>query len=151
MTTYTGVVKTYYDKEEIKLKEEYFLVNGKKEGIKKLYYIGEGNINGKLSSIVNYINNYMDGEFKAYYSNGMIEMIANYNNGIMIGEYKTYYKIESEYDEFQSEQNESLKYYCKDVNAKNREEIEYYNSGKIKKICKYVNDKLKKITEYKED
>ena len=151
MTTYTGVVKTYYDKEETKLKEEYFLVNGKKEGIKKLYYIGEGNINGKLSSIVNYINNYMDGEFKAYYSNGMIEMIANYNNGIMIGEYKTYYKIESEYDEFQSEQNESLKYYCKDVNAKNREEIEYYNSGKIKKICKYVNDKLKKITEYKED
>ena len=151
MTTYTGVVKTYYDKEETKLKEEYFLVNGKKEGIKKLYYIGEGNINGKLSSIVNYINNYMDGEFKAYYSNGMIEMIANYNNGIMIGEYKTYYKIESEYDEFQSEQNGQLKYYCKDVNAKNREEIKYYNSGKIKKICKYVNDKLKKITEYKED
>ena len=146
MTTYTGVVRTYYDKEQTKLKEEYFQVNGEKEGIKKFYYD-----NGKLSSIVNYINNYMDGEFKAYYSNGMIEMIANYNNGIMIGEYKTYYKIESEYDEFQSEQNRPLKYYCKDVNAKNREEIEYYNSGKIKKICKYVNDKLKKITEYKED
>jgi antitoxin component YwqK of YwqJK toxin-antitoxin module len=64
MTTYTGVVKTYYDMEETKLKEEYILVNGKKEGIKKLYYIGKSNINGKLSSIVNYINDYMDGEFK---------------------------------------------------------------------------------------
>ena len=66
MTTYTGVVRTYYDLEQTKLKEEYFQVNGKIEGIKKLYYD-----NGKLSSIVNYINNYMDGEFKAYYSNGM--------------------------------------------------------------------------------
>ncbi len=35
--TYTGVVRTYYDKEQTKLKEECFQVNGKKEGIKKLF------------------------------------------------------------------------------------------------------------------
>ena len=144
--TYTGVVRTYYDKEQTKLKEEYFLVNGKKEGIKKLYYD-----NGKLSSIGSYVDNWMDGEFKSYYNNGQIQMICYHNNGIMIGEYKKYYKTGSEYDEFQNEQNGPLKYYCKDVNAKNREDIEYYESGKIKKICKYVNNKLKKITEYEDE
>ncbi len=37
--TYTGIVRTYYDMEETKLKEEYFLVNGKKEGIKNIIMI----------------------------------------------------------------------------------------------------------------
>jgi antitoxin component YwqK of YwqJK toxin-antitoxin module len=39
--TYTGIVRTYYDMEETKLKEEYFLVNGKNEGIKKHYDTGK--------------------------------------------------------------------------------------------------------------
>jgi antitoxin component YwqK of YwqJK toxin-antitoxin module len=32
------VVRRYYDKEQTKLKEEYFEVNGKKEGEYKAYY-----------------------------------------------------------------------------------------------------------------
>ena len=31
-TNYCGVVRTYYDKEETKLKSEVFVVNGKNEG-----------------------------------------------------------------------------------------------------------------------
>ena len=43
MTTYTGVVKTYYDKEETKLKEEYFYsqsewLMGKKKVLKTLLH-----------------------------------------------------------------------------------------------------------------
>jgi len=34
----TGVIRTYYDKEQTKLKEEYYQVNGKKEGEYKSYY-----------------------------------------------------------------------------------------------------------------
>ena len=46
---YCGVVITYYDYAETKLKEEYFINAGKKEGIYKLYWE-----NGKLFSEVNY-------------------------------------------------------------------------------------------------
>ena len=37
--TFTGVVRTYYDTEKTKLKEEYFMVNNKKEGIYIKYTI----------------------------------------------------------------------------------------------------------------
>jgi antitoxin component YwqK of YwqJK toxin-antitoxin module len=59
--------------------------------------------------------------------------------------------LDGDYHNTPTEENGPLKYYCKDVNAKNREDIEYYESGKIKKICKYVNNKLKKITEYEDE
>jgi antitoxin component YwqK of YwqJK toxin-antitoxin module len=47
---YCGVVRTYYD-DKTKLKEEYFINAGKKEGIYKSY-----NYYGKLLSEVNYID-----------------------------------------------------------------------------------------------
>ena len=39
--TYTGVVRTYYDQEQTKLKTEYFQLNGKINGLYKEYYKNE--------------------------------------------------------------------------------------------------------------
>ena len=48
---YCGVVRTYHDLKKTKLKEEYFINGGKKEGIYKSYFG-----NGKLEIEVNYID-----------------------------------------------------------------------------------------------
>jgi antitoxin component YwqK of YwqJK toxin-antitoxin module len=48
---FCGVIKTYHDEEKTKVKEEYFTMNGKKEGIYKSYHH-----NGQLYSEVNYID-----------------------------------------------------------------------------------------------
>ena len=65
MTDNTGVVRTYYDQEQTKLKTEYFQLNGKINGIYKSYYK-----NGQLYSEVNYIDNKINGIYKEYYENG---------------------------------------------------------------------------------
>ena len=44
-----SVIRKYYDDKETILKEEYFEINGIKEGEKKYYYE-----NGKLLSVFNY-------------------------------------------------------------------------------------------------
>jgi len=48
---FTGVYREYYDKEKTEIKSEVFMLNGKKEGIYKLYYE-----NGQLWHEVNFIN-----------------------------------------------------------------------------------------------
>jgi len=48
---FPGVIRTYHDKEKTKIKEEYFICNNKKEGIRKSYYE-----NGQLEGEVNYID-----------------------------------------------------------------------------------------------
>jgi antitoxin component YwqK of YwqJK toxin-antitoxin module len=68
-----GVVRTYYDKEKTKICEEYFTMNGKKEGIYKLYHD-----NGQLLCEVNYIDGLRQGIFKSYYSNGQLYYEVNY-------------------------------------------------------------------------
>ena len=62
---FSGVIRTYYDQDETKLKEEYFVHNNKKEGIYKRYYK-----NGQLWEKVNYINNKKNGIEKSYWKNG---------------------------------------------------------------------------------
>ena len=69
------------------LKEEFFEINGKKEGILKLYYK-----NGNIMSIRNYVNNKLNGEYERYYENGNIYEICNYVNGKLNGEYKLFYE-----------------------------------------------------------
>jgi hypothetical protein len=59
------IVRTYYDLEQTKLKEEYYEVDDKKNGEHKLYHL-----NGKLHEICNYIDDKINGQFKRYYSNG---------------------------------------------------------------------------------
>jgi antitoxin component YwqK of YwqJK toxin-antitoxin module len=48
---YCGVVRTYHDDVKTKLKEEYFINAGKKEGVYKSYYS-----NGHIFCEVNYID-----------------------------------------------------------------------------------------------
>ena len=69
-TITTGVIRTYHDQDETKLKEEYFVHNNKKEGIYKLYYE-----NGDLWKEVNYIDDKRNGIFKSYHSNGLYTSI----------------------------------------------------------------------------
>ncbi len=77
------VIRTYYDTGE--LKEEYFEINGQKEGHYKRYYK-----NGILEKNCNYVNGKMNGEYKTYYPNGNLVSIWNYVNGRANGEYKRY-------------------------------------------------------------
>jgi len=79
MTTYTCIVRTYYDKEETELKEEFFLVNGKKEGDNKLYYS-----NGQIWCICSYINDKINSEYKSYDEYGDLIKHSIYENGIKI-------------------------------------------------------------------
>ena len=59
------VVRRYYDKEKTKLYEEYYEVNGKKEGEYKQYWDNE-----RLYNICNYIDGKINGEYKLYNENG---------------------------------------------------------------------------------
>jgi antitoxin component YwqK of YwqJK toxin-antitoxin module len=67
------VVRTYYDNEQTKLKEEYYEINGKKEGIYKEYYN-----NGQLNVVCNYIDDKLNGEYKIYLCDGQLYEICNY-------------------------------------------------------------------------
>jgi antitoxin component YwqK of YwqJK toxin-antitoxin module len=64
------VVRTYYDddnddnddnEDKTELKEEYFEIDGKKEGIYKKYIH-----KNKLNCVCNYVNNKLNGECKYY-------------------------------------------------------------------------------------
>jgi antitoxin component YwqK of YwqJK toxin-antitoxin module len=59
------VVRTYYD--EGQLKEEYCLINNKKEGLYKKYHK-----NGQLYEICNYVDGKENGEFKRYSIDGIL-------------------------------------------------------------------------------
>ncbi len=59
-----------------KLEEEWFEVNGIKEGEYKYYYKNE-----QLCQICNYVNGMKEGECKNYDSSGQLAEILNYVNG----------------------------------------------------------------------
>ena len=65
------VIRNYYETGE--LQEEYFQLNGKKEGEYKRY-----NYNGNLYAICNYFNGHPKGEYKSYHENGELKEIRNY-------------------------------------------------------------------------
>jgi antitoxin component YwqK of YwqJK toxin-antitoxin module len=67
------VVRIYYTTEETILKEEYFQINYKKEGVYKSYYP-----NGNLYKIGNYVDDKLEGECKEYYQNGKLKSICNF-------------------------------------------------------------------------
>ena len=76
--SFMEVVRTYYAKGQ--LKEEYCLINNKKEGLYKLYYS-----DGQLHLICNYIDGKRNGEWQLYYNNGQIWGNSNYVNGKING------------------------------------------------------------------
>jgi antitoxin component YwqK of YwqJK toxin-antitoxin module len=67
------VIRNYYPGDNGNLFEEYFQLNGKKEGEYKSYYD-----NGRLYIICNYINGLKEGEYKQYYSNGNLWTVHHY-------------------------------------------------------------------------
>ncbi len=66
------VVRRYYDMEQTKLKEEYYEIDGKKEGVYKSYFE-----NGNIDIICNYIDGKLNGEYKSYHMNGQLNFINN--------------------------------------------------------------------------
>ena len=85
----TGLIKIYLDEEkEVKttLKEEYFICDGKKEGLNKLYWS-----DGQLLSKVNYIDGKMNGIYESYWRDGQLLSKVNYIDGKMDGIYESYY------------------------------------------------------------
>ena len=75
----TGVIRTYYDNEEKILKEEYFIFNGKKEGIYRLYFE-----NGRIYKEINYIDDKISGICRVFYNKGNLLIEAFYKDGINI-------------------------------------------------------------------
>ncbi len=63
----TSVIKTYHIingvEDKTKLNEEYFQLNGKKEGIYKKYYK-----NGHLECEVNFVDGVKNGIYRTYYN-----------------------------------------------------------------------------------
>lgn len=78
---FTGVYKNYH--ENLQLKTEMNLVEGKKEGITRIYFD-----DGKLKEIRAYNNNFMNGKWYTYNQQGAIIAEAGYNNGKKDGIWK---------------------------------------------------------------
>jgi antitoxin component YwqK of YwqJK toxin-antitoxin module len=64
----TGIIRTYYDTKNTKLKEEYFICNYEKEGKYKKYHK-----NGNLWEEIDYIKGMIHGAYKKYYENGILK------------------------------------------------------------------------------
>jgi antitoxin component YwqK of YwqJK toxin-antitoxin module len=73
---FCGVVRTYHNEEKTKVKEEYFKMNGKIEGVYKSYHD-----NGQLFEEINYIDGLIQGIFKSYHENGELYVEVNYIDG----------------------------------------------------------------------
>jgi uncharacterized protein len=116
------LIRTYYDEAKTQLHEEYYEVDGKKEGVYKRYYD-----NGQLWEECNYVNGKLNGEYKQYHDNGQLEAKCNYVNGETYGESVEYF-------------SEGTLFY-KFIKYPNYREYEEYNglNGKIKRKFKYEN------------
>jgi len=97
--SFVGVIKTYYDNEQTKLKEEYFVNAGKIEGIYRSYYYNFSELpknnttnKGQLLEEINYTNGHRNGIYKSFYENGSLKEEATYINGKINGIHKLYYE-----------------------------------------------------------
>lgn len=80
------LIKIYCEYTNV-LEEEYYVVNGKKEGIYKKYYP-----DGSLRKTCFYLNNEINGDFIKFYENGTIKYKIPYVNGFKNGKYIRYYE-----------------------------------------------------------
>ena len=142
------IEKEYYNNG--KLKFEYEIKNGEKEGFSREYYE-----NGQLKKESCYKNGKLNGLCKQYYENGQLEIEGTYKDGKIDALFKSYYKngeleIESVVKEGISHglckhyyENGQLKY---DLNYKEGELDglckQYYENGQLKKESCYKNGKL---------
>ncbi len=150
MTTPELIREYYYDSS---VRAEYFIINGKKDGLYKRYYrkIDNNNDIGKLAKICNYNNDILDGEYIEYKSNGNIKVKCNYVNGKLHGEYIKYNSLQVEEPDTQD-----LLQVCNYVNGELDGEFKkYYDylelEGELREVlkisCNFVNGKK---TDYKE-
>ena len=174
----TGIIQTYYDKENTILKEEYFQINEKKEG-KYLKY----HENGTLKLMCTYINDKNNGINEEYdeYNNlrHTYYMIDDKINGKMISYYannKIYTemnfindKLNGQFIMYDTNNNIIYVAYYLDDNLYTGEAHEFYPCTKNKVLllkCKYYlkngkkeglytsyyrNGKVKEIYNYKDD
>jgi antitoxin component YwqK of YwqJK toxin-antitoxin module len=91
---FCGVVRTYYDNKKTKLCKEYFTMNGKIEGVYKIYHPY-----GQLWIEVNYIDGMENGIYKAYHDNGQLYKEVNYIDGLKQGIFKSYWDNGQLYEE----------------------------------------------------
>ncbi len=158
----TGLVKTYYDNNEIE--EEYFQINGKKNGLYTLY-----DIKGFIIRTIEYVDNNKHGEYisyhncnenfisnkinricyKCYYNNGIkegpaifyhdngqIDNICHYENGKITGMRYWYYQSKND-------SKGCLKKSCNYIDGLIQGEFIYYNQdGTIKSVWNYVDDEI---------
>ena len=81
-------IKTYYNNTN-NLKEEYYILDGKKNGLYKLYYdIDEPTI----QVLCTYVNDLIQGEYTRFHDDGVIFYITNYKNGKKNGE-ENYFQL----------------------------------------------------------
>lgn len=72
-----SVIRKTYDQGPLHdVVDEYFEIDGKIEGERKIYYN-----TGALLSTANYVNNNIVGDHIQYYPNGKIELITKYIDG----------------------------------------------------------------------
>ena len=84
------LLKTHYDEEETKLKEEFYIRsrnNSVLDGPYKSYFEGGG-----LKSEGQFVNNKSTGIWKYYYTNGRLRMQGQIGNGKNIGQWDYYYE-----------------------------------------------------------
>jgi antitoxin component YwqK of YwqJK toxin-antitoxin module len=150
------VVRTYYDENNTKLKEEYYEVDGKKEGVYKSYHengseLSDDSYNskhknmsstysfGQLWQICNYIDNKINGVFKSYYSNGQLKEMNNYIDGNII-EYKLYYNNGCKLSDNTEDSFGQLYMVCNYVDGKLEGEFKsYHENGQLKEIYNFIN------------
>ncbi len=72
-------VKEYFWSDEKRLKEEYFLLNGKIEGELRTYHF-----NGQLELSRFYVDGKRHGECKKFFSNGILREFAIFDNDKLI-------------------------------------------------------------------
>lgn len=82
-----SVVRKFYDNDNLIIKEEYFVLNGKKEGVFTSYWK-----NGQIEAICNYNNDKLEGTYISYYNNGQLYLMTKYVNDKQVGDCIEYHQ-----------------------------------------------------------
>ncbi len=141
------LITTYYDNNDDYtdfIKEEYYLIDGKKSFTYKLYY--EPPLNHILKQSCYYINDLIEGEEINYYSDGHIFCKNNYVNGKKNGPSKVYQRITPDNSEPYFKEiiinyiddkidGPLVKYYCDG----NIDYEGFFIKGKAHGICKHYD------------
>jgi antitoxin component YwqK of YwqJK toxin-antitoxin module len=149
-----NTIKTYYDNEKNKLKEEYEIIKSDtglmRQGFYKKYYE-----DSKIIESSNYKNGVLDGKRLLYYTNGKIEIEENYVLGNLEGKYIKYFEngdIEQSGMYINNMMSGNWRTYYKENHKILKEEVEFANNvenGAFKEY--FFNGALHYIGKYKDE